>query len=72
MYFCLRETLKWKERCITVDVIPDFFSSFGVLRKLVQINVNRCCGEEGGFLGQTCSGKDWLFFAVKFPSVFTV
>lgn len=52
--------------CWGRDIIPVSILAF---RTLVQLDTNSYDGEEGGFLGQICLGKDWLFFAVDF-SVF--
>lgn len=48
------------------------FSSCVAFRTLVQLDTNGYYGGERGFLGQICLGKDWLFSAMGFFSVFTM
>ena len=60
----------WRERKIIPDKVLGLFSVCD-LRTLFQLDVNRCYGGEGEFLGQIRLGKAWLFLAVTLLSVFT-
>lgn len=63
-----RELLTWVEKYIMPDEILVLFPKCE-LRKLVQLDVNRCFRGGGGFLSQLWLGKTRLFFAMRFLSV---